>query len=79
MTAFVRETAIARRVTDRHRLTSYLDHDAGGDGRPAYLALSFVSGKHLGELTKSARWTTRVSSRWPGACWKRSRSLTSAA
>ena len=54
VTAFVRETAIARRVTDRHRLTSYLDHDAGGDGRPAYLALSFVSGKHLGELTKSA-------------------------
>ena len=54
VTAFVRETEISRRVTDRHRLTSYLDHDAGGDGRPAYLALSFVSGKHLGEITKSA-------------------------
>ena len=48
--AFRRETGIAQRVTNRQRLNTYIDAHPGGDGRPPFLALSFVPGKHLGEL-----------------------------
>jgi len=48
--AFRRETGIAQRVTNRQRLNTFIDAHPGGDGRPAFLALSFVPGKHLGEL-----------------------------
>ena len=48
--AFRRESAMAQRVVDRHRLASFIDARPGSDGQPAYLALSFEQGKHLGEL-----------------------------
>lgn len=55
VTAFNREIEIARRVTNRHRLTTYVDHSPAQDGSPAFLALSFVAGQDLNEQLGSRR------------------------
>lgn len=54
VTAFRRESTIAQRVTNRHRLTTYVDHrdrdDTLDPDEPAFLALSFVPGRDLDEV-----------------------------
>ena len=50
VTAFRREVSIARRVTDRAWLSTYVDHDdrtETPDGKPSFLALSWVPGEDL--------------------------------
>ena len=49
VTAFTREVGIARRVTNRHRLSTYVDHRLEPTGGPSFLALSFVAGQDLRE------------------------------
>src|SRR4051794_33809964 len=55
VTAFDRETTIAQRVTNRHRLTTYVDHAPARGDAPAFLALSFVAGEDLHEQLGSRR------------------------
>lgn len=49
VTAFTREVRIARRVTNRHRLSTYVDHRLEPADGPSFLALSFVAGQDLRE------------------------------
>ena len=55
VTAFHRETTIAQRVTNRHRLTTYVDHAPARGDAPAFLALSFVAGQDLHEQLDTRR------------------------
>ncbi|MET1004732.1 MAG: protein kinase, partial [Propionibacteriaceae bacterium] len=49
--AFRRESQMAAKVVDRHRLANFIDAHPGDESHRPYLALSYEQGKHLGELT----------------------------